>query len=121
MKSFTNVRFWIIGSALSAVPAAAMLRDYQLLTPNGWLNGWPKMIIDRFEFWRDHGKGLLADMLELLAAAVRAMADDAVNIIIILLALYLATLVSGFNDDDSDINGDDGGDDGSEGKTIRRN
>ena len=100
MNMLTNIRFWMAGLVLAAVPAASMLRDHGLLT----LSGWPQRVVDSYVFWRVQAIEMLADLTMMLAGALRGMAEDAVNLIVILLALYLATLLSGSKsaEDDGD-------------------
>ena len=91
MNTLTSARFWVVGIVLAAVPAAALLQDYRLFEAQGMA----KQVLTSYVTYRDAALSLLADGLTLLTQAVRNMEPIAINLILILLAFYLATLVSG--------------------------
>lgn len=91
MNTLTSPRFWVFGILLAAVPAAALMQDYRLFEAQGMA----KQVLTSYTTYRDAALSLLADGLTMLTHAVRNMEPFAVNLILILLALYLATLLSG--------------------------
>lgn len=100
MKSLLNIRFWLIGAVLGAVPLMSILRGYQFIT----LNGWPEQLVATYEFWRGRGLQLLSEGVTMLGVAVGGISGDAASAVLILLGLALAAKLSGIdrNDDRKD-------------------